>query len=184
MNLATKSSSIFHVRGRRPVLVALCMMTGVFVLDLMVPLGNGLGALYVIPLLVLSVVGPYHLSLYAAWLASLLIVIRLLEIPLTAVPTLVFVNRVVALIVVWASAAIVSRLGRTSGELLKQARHVEDIKYAIDQSAIVATTNTQGRITFVNDKFCEISKYTRAELLGQDHRIVNSGFHPKEFMRD
>lgn len=55
---------------------------------------------------------------------------------------------------------------------------------AVDTSIISSITDVKGTIIHVNNRFCEVSKFSRKELLGQNHRIVNSGFHPKEFLKD
>ncbi|AGX87880.1 signal transduction histidine kinase [Candidatus Symbiobacter mobilis CR] len=76
--------------------------------------------------------------------------------------------------------------------VLRQARqHLQDSlrelefqKYAMDAHSIVSIADHEGKIFYTNDKFSEISQYTRAELIGQNHRILNSGHHPDEHFQE
>lgn len=77
---------------------------------------------------------------------------------------------------------------REAMELKKQAEAVASElashKFALDQHSIVAITDCSGVITYVNDKFCEMSRYERDELVGKTHRVINSGHHPESFWAD
>lgn len=170
----------------RPLILgAIALSVAIFALDLILPLGASTGMLYVFVILLgFWIRAPYFPAIAAGWSTVLLMadtVIGWTDVP---PPTVIFFNRPLMTLIFWVTAALVIRYVRIERRSEDQIRQLADLKYAIDQAAIVATTDVKGRITYVNDKFCEISKYPREELIGQDHRIINSGAHPKEFFRD
>ncbi|TKI57074.1 EAL domain-containing protein [Brevibacillus antibioticus] len=78
----------------------------------------------------------------------------------------------------------VGLLREKDGELNMVVNELADVKYALDQSTILAITDHKGIILRANEQFCRISKYDRSELIGNDHRILNSGYHPKSFFKE
>lgn len=92
---------------------------------------------------------------------------------------------------IWSQADTNDEIGLFSNALQNAFRETQSLilklrneRFATDQHAIIAVTDVQGRIIHANDRFCEISGYTEAELLGQNHRILRSGLHPKAFFED
>lgn len=164
--------------------VGVAIAAAIFLIDLSQPLGNAIGMLYIL-VIVLGLWTPWPSYPMAAALAATALVIVDLAIGWTAnVPSSVFVNGPLLVLVFTSTAVLVARFKRLEQREFSNMQQLEDLKRALDAAAIVATTDVTGRITYVNDKFCEISQYGRSELIGQDHRIINSQLHSKEFIRD
>lgn len=83
---------------------------------------------------------------------------------------------------IYGSVKDVTEQHEANCSLLAANKELERYKNAIDNSAIVSVTNARGVITHVNQRFCEVSKYSRNELIGKDHRLINSGHHTTDFI--
>jgi PAS domain S-box-containing protein len=82
-------------------------------------------------------------------------------------------------------AAVAEAVARAERDVAEMAqRHLASLRAAFDEHAIVSTTDAAGTILEVNEAFCRISGYSAAELIGQDHRVLNSGFHDRTFWEE
>ena len=81
-------------------------------------------------------------------------------------------------------AWVLAKLQRSRRILNESLRELEFQKFALDQHSIVSIADRSGKILYTNDKFSEVSQYRREELLGQDHRVLNSGYHPGSFFKE
>jgi PAS domain S-box-containing protein len=181
--LRTGDASTGH-RSRLVHLFAAVLTALIFLVDLQVPVGSAIGMLY-LPVILLGLWSdwrPFPVVAFSA--ATALLAVDTWVGWDTGMTSVASVNRPLLVALFAITARVVTTYMRLEREKQSQVVQLADIKRAIDHAAIVATTDVSGRITYVNDKFCEISGYSRDELLGQDHRIVNSAYHAKEFIRD
>ncbi|KWW22614.1 PAS domain-containing sensor histidine kinase [Peribacillus simplex] len=95
-----------------------------------------------------------------------------------------FMLYLVCLVSLFILASLIGSSTIVGRRLAKSDNTVNDIRHALDQSAIVAITDAKGTITYVNEKFMEISQYEEQELIGTNHSIINSGYHSREFFTD
>lgn len=163
-----------------PVIAAAATAGAVFAFDLVTPLGVAAAVPYVMLVLVANWLPKTgHVYLLAA-LGTVLTIAGYFMSPDGGIEWIVLTNRALAIFAIWITALLLASRKRAKTSRDLNRRELDFQKRALDEHAIVSITDVKGAITYANDKFCDISGYTREELMGKNHRILKSGEHGVE----
>lgn len=153
----------------------------IFIFDLLIPLGVAIGVLYLCCFTFILRESRKTIIIFTIVSIFLILLKSLLHYSPETFNWMILTNRCISVIAIFITSIITLRYRKqeeTKAELLEL---LSSYRNAIDQNIISCVSDLKGKILIANQKFCEISKYTKEELEGQNHSIVNSGFHPKEF---
>jgi two-component system CheB/CheR fusion protein len=184
MRAASETAVAPHKDDRRLLIAAAALTVAIFALDAYLPLGVAISAIYGVVIQLGLIISLPSFPLWTAGVATLLTAVGGWISPPGGRVLYAVVNRGLTLAGMWITAWLITKYGKVGRALHRSVKDLADMKFALDQASIVATTDVRGKITYANDRFVEISKYPRERLIGQDHRLINSGYHSKEFIRD
>lgn len=174
-------------------IIALACLTLVCVMDFLSPLGIAVGIFYVVIFHFISRQSVKIITAFTA-ITILLILLKLIVYFDEADWKSIF-NRGISVLAI-VSISLISIRKRKLFEKLEIDRNkyiallkrkqlkLQTYQKSINLYLLASTTDLKGNITFVNDAFCRVSKYSRSELIGQNHRILKSGEHPEQFYQD
>lgn len=159
----------------------------VFLIDLETAIGVADGMLYIAVLFLFIAVSDTMIIALAGMVAIMLVIAGYFISPRPEgvfMETIGITNRIFSVTMLIIGDLLIIKYRMSINILRVKMQELKDFKYALDEAAMVAITDGQGKILKVNEKFCEISQYTREDLVGRNHSIINSGEHAEKFIEE
>ena len=162
-------------------LIAFLGIIAIFIFDLFTPLGIAIGVLYLCCFTFILRESRKTIITFAIVSIFLILLKPVLYYSPETFNWIIITNRCVSVLAIIITAIITLKYQEQEEKKAELLELLSSYRNAIDQNIISCVSDLKGKILIANKKFCEISKYTKEELEGKSHNIVNSGYHPKEF---
>lgn len=162
-------------------LFAFIGLVTIFIFDLFIPLGVASGVLYLCCFTFILQESRKTVIIFTIVSIFLILLKPLLHYSSETIHWMILLNRCISVIAIIITAIIALTYQKQQENKVELLELLNSYRNAVDQNIISCISDLTGKIIIANQKFCEISKYTKEELEGQKHSIVDSGYHPKEF---